>query len=449
MTAVERGAQAAVLVETLRARRAARAAAPSAPPPRPAPAAFDFSNLPAWRELEITRVAGAMLGVESPFFRPFEGRGAAVALSEGAERINFSSYDYLGLNQHPDVAEAAKAAIDRYGVSCSASRVVGGERPFHRAFEEALAAFYGVEDAVAMVSGHATNVTTIGCLMGPGDLIIQDELIHNSAFEGARLSGAARLSMPHNDLDWLEATLARVRADHKRVLIVVEGLYSMDGDTPDLKRLVEIKGAYDAWLMVDEAHALGVLGATGRGVAEAQGVDPRSVEIWMGTLSKTLAASGGYIAGSAALIEVLKARAPGFVFSVGLAAPLAAAAHAALEVLKREPERVARLRANGLRLRASLAERRLDTGLSEGYAVTPVVLGDSPRTAAVADLLFRKGVSAPPILHPAVPERRARLRLFASSEHTPEHIDRAAARVAEAVAEAPALLARLYGGAAE
>jgi 7-keto-8-aminopelargonate synthetase-like enzyme len=169
----------------------------------------------------------------------------------------------------------------------------------------------------------------------------------------------------------------------------------------------------------------------------------------MGTLSKTLAASGGYIAGSAALIEVLKARAPGFVFSVGLAAPLAAAAHAALEVLKREPERVARLRRNGLRLREALTERRLDTGLSEGYAVTPVVLGDSPRTAVVADLLFRKGVSAPPILHPAVPERRARLRLFASSEHTPEQIDRAAALTAEAVAEAPAVLARLYGGAAE
>jgi 7-keto-8-aminopelargonate synthetase-like enzyme len=197
--------------------------------------------------------------------------------------------------------------------------------------------------------------------------------------------------------------------------------------------------------MVDEAHALGVLGATGRGIAEAQGVDPRAVEIWMGTLSKTLASTGGYIAGSAALVELLKARAPGFVFSVGLAAPLAAAALAALGVLAREPGRVARLRQNGLRLRAALRTQGLDTGLGEGWAVAPVVLGDSPTTAAVADILFRKGVSAPPILHPAVPERRARLRLFATSEHTPAQIDRAAALVAEAVAAAPAMVARLMG----
>jgi 8-amino-7-oxononanoate synthase len=407
------------------------------------PAAFDFAALPAFRELELTRAAGAMMGVASPFFRQFEGPGGAVALSEGVERINFCSYDYCGLNQHPVVKVAAQEAIGRFGVSCSASRVVGGERPFHAELEAALASFYGVEDAVVMVSGHATNVTTIGCLMGPGDLVIHDELIHNSALEGIRLSGAARLSMPHNDLEWLETTLARLRAEHRRVLVVVEGLYSMDGDTPDLKRLVEIKAAYDAWLMVDEAHALGVLGPTGRGIAEAQGVDPRSVEIWMGTLSKTLASTGGYIAGSAALVAILKARAAGFVFSVGLPAPLAAAALAALQVLTREPERVDRLQANGRHLLTALRARGLDTGLSEGHAVAPVVLGDSPTAAAVADLLFQKGVSAPPILHPAVPERRARLRLFASSEHTLVQIDRAVAMLAEAVAEAPQVTARL------
>jgi 7-keto-8-aminopelargonate synthetase-like enzyme len=255
--------------------------------------------------------------------------------------------------------------------------------------------------------------------------------------------------MPHNDLDWLEATLGRLRGEHERVLIVVEGLYSMDGDTPDLHRLIEIKAAFDAWLMVDEAHSLGVLGTTGRGIAEQQGVDPRSVEIWMGTLSKTLASTGGYIAGSQALIDVLKAKAAGFVFSVGLPTPLAASALAALELMQDEPERVVRLRTNGLRLRDALRAQGLDTGPSEGWAVTPVVLGDSPTTAVVADLLFRKGVSAPPILHPAVPERRARLRLFASSEHTAEQIDRAAALVAEAVAEAPAVVARLYGGVAD
>jgi 8-amino-7-oxononanoate synthase len=440
-----RGVAAASLLDGLRVARAARRPTPSIVTP-PTVAAFDFATLPAFRELELTRAAGTVMGVASPFFRCIDGPGGPIAMSEGAARINFGSYDYCGLNQHPEVLEAACEAVTRFGVSCSASRVVGGERPFHRALEQALAGFVGTEDAVVMVSGHATNVTTIGTLMGPGDLVIHDELIHNSALEGIRLSGAVRLPMPHNDLDWLETTLARVRAAHERVLIVVEGLYSMDGDTPDLKRLVEIKTAYDAWLMVDEAHALGVLGATGRGIAEAQGVDPRAVEIWMGTLSKALASTGGYIAGSAALVAVLKARAPGFVFSVGLAAPLAAAALAALGVLAREPGRVTRLRQNGLRLRAALRAQGLDTGLGQGWAVAPVVLGDSPTTAAVADILFRKGVSAPPILHPAVPERRARLRLFATSEHEPAQIDRAAALVAEAVAEAPAVTARLFGG---
>ena len=443
-----RNTTAADLVESLRAARRMRREAPPAQLPAASAAPFDFATLPAFRELELTRAAGAMMGVASPFFRRFDGPGGAVAVSEGVEQINFCSYDYCGLNQHPAVKAAARDAIDRFGISCSASRVVGGERPFHAALEAGLASFYGVEDAVVMVSGHATNVTTIGCLMGPGDLVIHDELIHNSALEGIRLSGAARLSMPHNDLDWLETTLARVRAGHKRVLVIVEGLYSMDGDTPDLRRIIDIKGAYDAWLMVDEAHALGVLGATGRGIAEAQAIDPRSVEIWMGTLSKTLASTGGYIAGSAALIGLLKARAAGFVFSVGLAAPLAAAAQTALDVLQREPERVARLQANGRHLRAALRDRGLDTGLSEGHAVTPVVLGDSPTTAAVADLLFRKGVSAPPILHPAVPERRARLRLFASSEHSAAQIDRAATLLAEAVAEAPRITARLFSNTA-
>lgn len=441
------------LVEGLRAAREARRQTGRSGEPRaptmiesPAPRAFDFATLPGSREIAVQRAVGQMLGVASPFFRTCDGRGAAIAMIENAPRINFSSYDYLGLNGCPEVAEAAKAAIDRFGVSCSASRVVGGERPFHATLERALADVYDAEDAVAMVSGHATNVTTIGALMGRDDLILCDELMHNSALEGARLSGATRVSFPHNDLDWLEQRLDGARARHRRVLIVVEGLYSMDGDMPDLRRLIEIKNAHDAWLMVDEAHALGVLGATGRGVAEEQGVDPRNVEIWMGTLSKTLASTGGYIAGSAALITYLKARAPGFVFSVGLAAPLAAAALAALEVMRREPERVARLRANGGRLRERLRAEGLDTGLSLGFAVTPVVLGDSPTAAVVADLALAKGVSAPPILHPAVPERRARLRFFSSSEHSFEQIDRAASLVAEAVREAPAITARLRGG---
>ena len=442
-------ADADALVAGLRARRRAREAGPetteAAAPPKPAAQAFDFGSLPAVRELDMAEAAATLMGVESPYYRRFDGPGAPETEIEGEARINFCSYDYLGLNRHPDVLAAAQDAVARYGVSCNASRVVGGERPPHRALEERLAALYGVDDAVAMVSGHATNVTTIGALVGPEDLVVCDELAHNSALEGARLSGAKRLTMPHNDLDWLEQALETQRARHKRCLIVVEGLYSMDGDTPDLRRLVEIKTTFDAWLMVDEAHGLGVLGETGKGLHELQGVDGRSVEIWMGTLSKTLGASGGYIAGSAALIRFLKARAPGFVFSVGLSNPSAAAAAAALDVMAREPERVTRLRRNGLALRDALSARGLDVGPSEGYAVSPVVLGDSPTTAAVAHRAFVKGLAAPPIMHPAVPERRARLRFFATSEHTQDQIARAAGIVVEALAEAPTYTRRLFG----
>jgi len=435
------------LVDGLRAQHAARRGEARAPAPAPAaaprPRAFDFATLEQHREIVFQRAAAEVMGIASPFFRTAQDRAGATAIIDGAVKLNFASYDYLGLNGAPAVQAAAKAAIDAFGMSCSASRVVGGERPFHAELEAALAALYDAEDAVTMVSGHATNVTTIGALMGREDLIVCDELSHNSAMEGARLSGATRRSMPHNDLDWLERLLETERGRFRRVLIVVEGLYSMDGDMPELARLVEIKNAFDCWLMVDEAHAVGVLGARGRGVAEQQGVDPRNVEIWMGTLSKTLASTGGYIAGSAALIDVLKAKAPGFVFSVGLPPAMACAALAAVRTMLAEPERVTRLRAAGARLRDRLRAAGLDTGLSEGFAVAPVVLGASPLAAIAAHLALERGVWAPPILYPAVPERRARLRLFLNATHTDEQIDRAVEIIAGAVRDAPQIAGKL------
>ncbi|MEL6791923.1 MAG: aminotransferase class I/II-fold pyridoxal phosphate-dependent enzyme, partial [Pseudomonadota bacterium] len=320
-----------------------------------------------------------------------------------------------------------------WGVSANASRLVGGERPYHQALEQALADAYGVDDAICMVSGHATNVTTIGALLGPKDLILMDQLIHNSISEGARLSGAARLTFPHNDFDWVDETLSRVRGRYERVLIVVEGLYSMDGDFPDLAKFVEVKARHDAWLMVDEAHAFGVLGETGRGIAEMQDVDPKSVEIWMGTLSKTLAACGGYICGSEALIMYLKHKAPGFVFSVGLSAPVAAAAEAAVRAMLDEPWRVTKLRENGVRFRDTAAAAGLDIGLTQGYAVTPVIIGDSPRAVVAADRIYKRGVNALPIIFPAVPEQQARIRYFLTTDHTFDQIDEAIAVAADVV----------------
>jgi 8-amino-7-oxononanoate synthase len=384
--------------------------------------ASSFDGLASYQQLKKQRAAADLLGVANPFFRAHDGRAGATTHIGSRAVINFASYDYLGLNQHPTVGAAATAAIARYGTSASASRVVAGERPIHRELERALASLYGAQDAVVFVSGHATNVTTIGELMGPKDLILHDALIHNSALVGAQLSGAVRRSFAHNDLDALERLLAAGRKQHDNVLIVVEGLYSMDGDVPDLPRLIEIKNRYGAWLMVDEAHALGTLGASGRGSWEHCGIDPRDVEIWMGTLSKTLAACGGFIAGSTALIEILKFQASGFVYSVGLSPALAGAALAALELLQGEQDRITRLQANARLFRETAQSRGLDTGFGEGHAVIPVMIGDSLKAAKLSERLLQRGLNVLPIIYPAVPMQSARLRYFISSEHTEPQI---------------------------
>ena len=383
------------------------------------PEAFTrFDRHPGYEKLLVSQAAGERMGLENPFFRVHEGVAAATTRIAGREHVNFSSYNYLGLNGHPRVNKAAKDAIDRYGTSPSASRLVAGERPVHRELEEALASFHGTEDCVVFVSGHATNVSTIGYLFGPRDLILHDALIHNSALEGIRLSGAHRRSFPHNDWQTLDRLLGEMRAGYERVLVLIEGLYSMDGDIPDLPRFVDIRNRHKTFLMVDEAHSLGVLGDTGRGLAEHWHVPPGSVDLWMGTLSKTLAGCGGYIAGERALVEHLKYAAPGFVYSVGMSPPVAAAALEALRIVEAEPERVHRLRQRS-RLLGELARARgVDTGLSQGYAVVPAIIGNSLRCARVSNELFRRGFNVLPIVYPAVEEKAARLRMFVSSTHS-------------------------------
>ncbi|TPQ52955.1 8-amino-7-oxononanoate synthase [Prosthecomicrobium hirschii] len=381
------------------------------------PRAFDFSTMPQHKQLRMMAAAAELSGIANPFFHVHEGRAGATTLCDNRTLLNFASYNYLGLNGHPEVSAAAKAAIDRYGTTVSASRLVAGERPIHHELEMALARLHGTEDAVVFVSGHATNVSTIGHLMGPKDLILCDALSHNSIVEGTRMSGATRLMFAHNDLDALEEHLTRTRSRHERCLIVVEGLYSMDGDMPDLKRLVNIKRRHDAWLMVDEAHSAGVLGAHGRGLAEEQGVDPNEIEIWMGTLSKSFAAAGGYIAGSHALIEILKAGAPGFVFSVGFPPALAGAAIKSIELLEREPWRAQKIRTNAKLFLELCREAGLDTGTAINAAVVPVIIGDSTSAVMCANRLYEAGVNVLPIIFPAVPEKQARLRFFITAEH--------------------------------
>jgi 8-amino-7-oxononanoate synthase len=392
---------------------------------------FDFSTLPEYELARLQRSVADLAGIANPFFRIHEGIAADTTAIGGRTLVNFSSYDYLGFNGDPRINDAAKSAIDRFGTTVAAARLGAGERQFHRDLEKALADLHGVEDAIAFVSGHATNVTTIGRLFGPDDLIVADVLVHNSVVEGAKLSGAKRLLTPHNDLDAVERALRLNRARHRRALIAVEGLYSMDGDVPDLGRLIEIKRRYNAILMVDEAHSIGVLGRTGRGIAQEQGIDPREVELWMGTLSKSFAACGGYIAGDVALVELLKTSAPGFVYSVGLSPPLAASAGLAVRLLSSETERVARLRANGSRFLKKAKEAGLDTGRSIGASVVPVIVGESPRAVMLSNRLFVRGINVAPIIFPGVAERQARLRFFLTARHKEHQIDDAVAAVAE------------------
>ncbi|MDE1159049.1 MAG: aminotransferase class I/II-fold pyridoxal phosphate-dependent enzyme [Neorhizobium sp.] len=404
--------------------------------------ALSFDSLPEYQRVSMQRKISGMLGVDNPFYRSHDRAAGATTEMGGREFANFASYDYLATNTDPKVLARAKETIDRFGISASASRLVAGERPVHTALEESLADIYGVDAAVCFVSGYLTNVAAISCLVGPQDLVVHDEFIHNSALAGIKQSGATRRLFKHNDVENLETVLRTLQADFRRVLVIVEGVYSMDGDITDLPALMELRSRYGFWLMVDEAHALGVLGKTGRGTFEHYGIDPREVDIWMGTLSKTSSSCGGYIAGSQALADILKAEAGGFVYSVGLAPVLAASATAALDILRTEPERTEKLRENGALFLKLAREAGLDTGLSTGYSVVPVLVGDSLRAVQLSNELLEDGINALPIIHPAVPEGLARLRFFITCDHTHAQIRHAVEATARRLG---ALKARNFG----
>nr|WP_308295365.1 aminotransferase class I/II-fold pyridoxal phosphate-dependent enzyme [Streptomyces sp. PSAA01] len=395
--------------------------------------ADDFPEVRQFEE-RLSAIAGS--GADFPYFRVHQGNIRDTTMIDGRPYLSFGSYNYLGLSGHPAVNEAVHRAVDRYGTSVSASRVLSGERELTVRLERALADFLGVPDCLALVSGHATNVTAIGHLVGPRDLVLHDALAHDSILQGCALSGAARRPFPHNDIGGLEDALRRNRSRFRRVLIAVEGAYSMDGDLVDLPAVIELKRRYGALLMVDEAHSIGTVGERGRGVGEFFGVDRSGVDLWMGTLSKTFASCGGYLGGSARMVRWLRHTLPGFVYSVGLTPANAAAALAATELILAEPHRVAALRRNAELFLGLAAAAGLATGSSAHTPIVPCVLGDSARTLRVADRLFDRGVIADPIFHPAVEEGLARLRFFVTSEHRENDIRRTVAILAEEVAAA-------------
>lgn len=392
---------------------------------------YDFGKMPEYQRLKATMHMLSMTGVPNPYFSVHERVTNDTTMIGGRELVSFSSYNYLGMSGDPAVAEAAKDAIDRYGTSVSASRLVSGEKALHRDLERGIATWLGVEDSIVYVGGHATNETTIGHLFGPGDLIAHDALAHNSIIQGAILSGARRRPFPHSDYRALDELLSEIRGEYRRVLIVVEGVYSMDGDFPDLPKFIEIKKKHKAFLMVDEAHSIGTMGAGGHGIGEHFGIAQKDVDLWMGTLSKSFGSCGGYIAGCKEVVEYLKYTAPGFVYSVGLSPSNCAAALASLRILEKEPQRVARVQANS-RLFLKLARQHgLNTGLSNNTPVVPVIIGNSMHALQLSRALFDRGINVQPILYPAVEEEKARLRFFITANHMDEQIRETVVAVAE------------------
>ncbi|BDU00927.1 aminotransferase class I/II-fold pyridoxal phosphate-dependent enzyme [Nocardia sputorum] len=379
----------------------------------------DFAEVKALAE----RVSGAeALGLRNPYFLINDGVTRDTSVVDGAPAINFSSYNYLGLSGHPAVVAAVQDAVARYGSSCSASRILSGEKPVHRELEAELAGLLGTEDAIALVGGHSTNVTIIGHLVGPEDLVIHDSLAHDSIMQGCKLSGATRRPFPHNDHAALDELLTEIRHQYRRVLILIEGVYSQDGDIPDLPAIIAVKKKHKALLMIDEAHSVGVLGAGGGGIGEHFGVDRDDVELWSGTTSKALAGCGGYVAGSAELIRFLKYTTPGFVYSVGMTPMNAAASAAAIRQLRSEGEPLERLRRNSRLFLRLAREAGIDTGDSHDTPIIPCIVGDSLKTLKLSNALLRRGVNVNPILYPAVPEHLARLRFFVTACHTEDQI---------------------------
>lgn len=395
---------------------------------------YNFAKFPEYLAIHEKMELANRLGMNH-FFEAHENPAGATIRIAGKDYINFSTYNYIGTSGDPEVTAAAQKAIVQYGTTAGASRIVAGEIPLHRQLENEISSFLGTEDTILLVGGHQTNESVIGHLMGADDLILHDALAHNSIVQGCILSGARRRPFPHGNWEAVDKILEQHRSKYRRVLIVLEGVYSMDGDYPNLPEFIKVRNKYKTLLMIDEAHSIGVLGETGRGIGEHFGVDRHDVDIWMCTLSKTFGSCGGYISGRKELVEYLKFTAPAFMFSVGMPPAATGAALASLKILEREPERAKRLRDNSVYFKELACEYGLDVGLAQDTGVVPVIIGNSIQTLVASHQLFLRGINAHPILHPAVEERHARIRFFLTSQHTREQIKTTVDTLAEILKE--------------
>lgn len=360
--------------------------------------------------------------LKNMYFNVNDGISNNTTIIDEKEYINFSGYNYLGLSGNSMVTEAVIDAVKKLGTSVSASRLVSGEKSLHLELEKAIADLVGAEDCVIFPSGYATNITIITHLFGKGDLILHDELAHNSILQGALFSKADHVAFPHNDDVFVENYLEKYRAQYNKVLIVTEGVFSMDGDIPDIPTLVALKKQFDAYLMIDEAHSMGVIGNTGRGIREYFNLDARDIDLWMGTLSKSFASCGGYLAGSQSLIDNFKYTSAGFIYSAGISPANTAAALAAIQVMNNEPQRITQLHEKQSLLLSLLKSNDIPSGLSGHTPIIPIIVGDDSRAIQLSQYLKQHHILALPIIYPAVEKNKARLRFFINCLHTTEQL---------------------------
>ena len=353
--------------------------------------------------------------------RVLESASAAESRFDGKEVINLASNNYLGLTTHPKLCEAAIEAVRRYGAGSGAVRTISGTMTLHMKLEERIAAFKNVEACVVFQSGFAANAGTVSAILGPEDHIISDELNHASIIDGCRLSRAKIHVFPHKDAAAAERLLAELDSAPGRKLLISDGVFSMDGDIGPLPGLVEAAGKHGAIMMVDDAHASGVLGRNGRGTVDHFGLHGR-VDIQVGTLSKAIGVLGGYVCGSRDLIEFLYHRARPFLFSTSHPPAVAAACLAAFDVLEQEPERIERMWENTRYFKAGLQSAGFDTGSSE-TPITPVMVGEARLAHQLSRELFERGVLATGIGFPTVPKGKARVRTIVTATHTTAELD--------------------------
>jgi len=378
----------------------------------------------AWRIAQMNeRVRSAKEQDLYLYLQPADAVNGAYVTINGRKMLQFASYAYLNLLGHPRITAAARAALEEFGSGTHGVRVLAGTTRLHVELEQKIARFKHAEEAMVLSSGYVTNLGTIAALLGRNDVVISDKLNHASIVDGCLLSRSKFVRFEHNDMEALERALGSAPKRSGK-LVVVDAVFSMDGDVINLPEVVRLCRKYDAMLMVDEAHSVGVLGETGHGILEHFGMDEDSIDIKMGTLSKTIPAVGGYIAGNSDLITYLKHSTRAFIFSAALPPAAAAAAKASFEVIESEPERIQTLRGNVRYFINGLQERGFNT-LNSETPIVPIIAGDDERAWMMAKLSQDQDIFVLPVVSPAVPAGTSRLRANVTAAHSLDEIEHA------------------------